>query len=291
MRAYSYDLRQRILRAVDQGKPRAEIIKTFAVSRSTIKRYLKLRRETGDVKPKAIPGRPSKKGTALHAGLLSQLEAHPDAILTEHCQMWKATHDTEVSSATMSHAITRLGWTRPRKRRFERVSRMRPIAPPGGSKPKNWMRANSYSLMSVARTLPSLACMLDRYRESASMALFHGTGEQIFPFWQRSHFKGWVKPLSWKARRILPFLRSTSNSFWLRVYTSDRLSFWTICTHIPEKRCDRPSKHEGADCCFCPPTHQISRQLRRLFPSSKPCYAGWEHARQKLCKRQSAKLF
>jgi transposase len=79
MQAFSYDLRQRILRAVDRRMPRAEMIQTFAVSRSTIKRYLKLRRETGDVKPKVIPGRPSKKGAALHAGLLPQLEAYPDA--------------------------------------------------------------------------------------------------------------------------------------------------------------------------------------------------------------------
>src|SRR5258707_9911469 len=108
MRAFSYDLRQRILRAVDQGMPRAEIIETFAVSRSTIKRYLKLRRETGDVKPKAIPGRPSKKEAALHARLLPQLEAHPDATLVEHCQLWKATHSIQVSSATMSRAMKHL---------------------------------------------------------------------------------------------------------------------------------------------------------------------------------------
>ncbi|WP_040445754.1 helix-turn-helix domain-containing protein [Ktedonobacter racemifer] len=108
MQTYSHDLRQRILRAVDQGKPRAEIIQTFAVSRSTIKRYLKLRRETGDVKPKVIPGRPSKKGAALHAGLLLQLEAHPDATLVEHCQFWETTHGMQVSSATMSRAIRRL---------------------------------------------------------------------------------------------------------------------------------------------------------------------------------------
>ena len=86
MQAYSYDLRQRILRAVDQGMPRAEIVKTFAVSRSTIKRYLQLRCQTGDIKPRAIPGRPSKKGAALQARLLPQLEAHPDATLVEHCQ-------------------------------------------------------------------------------------------------------------------------------------------------------------------------------------------------------------
>lgn len=90
MQAYSQDLRQRILHAVDQGKPRAEIIKTFAVSRSTIKRYLKLRRKTGDVKPNAIPGRPAKKGLVLLTRLLPQLDTYPDATLEEHCQMWEA---------------------------------------------------------------------------------------------------------------------------------------------------------------------------------------------------------
>ena len=115
MRAYSYDLRRRILHAVDQGKPRAEIIRTFEVSRATIKRYLKLRRETCDVKPKAIPGRPAKKGAALRAGLLSQLDISPDATLAEHCRIFETTQGIQVSSATMSRAIQRLGWTRKKK--------------------------------------------------------------------------------------------------------------------------------------------------------------------------------
>jgi transposase len=115
MRAYSYDLRQRILHAVDQGKPRAEIIKTFDISRATIKRYLKLRRETGDVTPRAIPGRPAKKGAALLAGLPSQLDVYPDATLAEHCQIWESTQGIRVSSATMNRAIQRLNWTRKKK--------------------------------------------------------------------------------------------------------------------------------------------------------------------------------
>ena len=115
MRAYSHDLRQRILRAIDQGMSRAEIIKTFAVSRSTIKRYLQLRRGTGDVKPKVIPGRPSKKGAALDAGLLPQLEAHSDATLVEQCKLWDTTYGIPVSSATMSRAIKRLNWSRKKK--------------------------------------------------------------------------------------------------------------------------------------------------------------------------------
>lgn len=72
------------------------------MSRSAIKRYLRLRHETGDVKPEAIPGHLSKKGTELQAGLLSQLETHSDATLVEHCQFWEATHDIPVSSATMA---------------------------------------------------------------------------------------------------------------------------------------------------------------------------------------------
>jgi transposase len=115
MQAYSQDLRQRILYAVDQGTPRTEITKIFAVSRSTIKRYLKLRRETGDIKPKVIPGRPAKKGAALLVGLQPQLNAHPDATLAEHCQLWEATQGIRVSSATMSRAIQRLNWTRKKK--------------------------------------------------------------------------------------------------------------------------------------------------------------------------------
>src|SRR5258708_34077111 len=81
MKAYSYDPRLRVLRAVYQGRPRAEVVGTLAISLATLKRYLKRQRETGDVRGKPIPGRPAKKGAALQAGLLSQLDTHPDAHL------------------------------------------------------------------------------------------------------------------------------------------------------------------------------------------------------------------
>jgi transposase len=70
MKAYSQDLRQRVVRAVDEGCTRAEIAQLFGVSLATIKRYLKQRREkSGHLIPKAIPGRPAKKGGALQVGL------------------------------------------------------------------------------------------------------------------------------------------------------------------------------------------------------------------------------
>ncbi len=112
MRAYSQDLRQQVLRAVDDGKSRAEIMDLFHVSRATIKRYLKQRRETGTVLPRPIPGRPSKKGVALQMGMQEVLEAHPDASQQDYCQWWEAEHGMQVSRASMSRAIHALGWMR-----------------------------------------------------------------------------------------------------------------------------------------------------------------------------------
>src|SRR5260221_9490503 len=89
MKAYSQDLRQRIVRAVEQGTPRSDVASLFSVSPSTIKRYLRQKREKGDIQPKRIPGRPPIKRAALQATLRAQLEAYPDATLQEHCEMWK----------------------------------------------------------------------------------------------------------------------------------------------------------------------------------------------------------
>src|SRR5436190_7996357 len=113
MRAYSEDLRVRVLAAVDGGLPRAEAARRFGVSLPTIKRYLKLRRETGGLAPRPRPGQPSRQAAALRAGLLPQLEAHPDATLAEHCARWEAATGERVSPATVSRVIARqFGWTR-----------------------------------------------------------------------------------------------------------------------------------------------------------------------------------
>src|SRR5215211_6008692 len=84
MKPYSKDLRLRVLSAVDAGTPREEVAKTFSVSMPTIKRWLKRRRETGDVKPEPIPGRPPRKGAMLEEWLPKHLEANDDLTLEEH---------------------------------------------------------------------------------------------------------------------------------------------------------------------------------------------------------------
>lgn len=108
MKPYSKDLRIRVLAAVDGGTPREEVVKTFSVSVSSIKRWLKRRRQTGDVAPKPIPGRTSIKGAALEEWLPEHLEGNPDLTLEEHCEAFEEETETKVSGATMSRAIARV---------------------------------------------------------------------------------------------------------------------------------------------------------------------------------------
>ncbi len=112
MKAYSQDLRQRILQTVDEGKTQAEAACLLKVSETTVKRYVRQRREKGHVRPKPIPGRPPRKRAPLEAQLQPQLEKQPDATLQEHCAMWEAKAGIKVSISTMSRALEHLKWTR-----------------------------------------------------------------------------------------------------------------------------------------------------------------------------------
>ncbi len=108
MKPYSKDLRLRVLAAVDSGTPREEVAKIFSVSIPSIKRWLKRRRQTGDVAPRPIPGRSPIKGAALKEWLPGHLKEYPDLTLEEHCKAFEEETTTKVSDATMSRAIAGL---------------------------------------------------------------------------------------------------------------------------------------------------------------------------------------
>jgi transposase len=117
MKAYSEDLRSRVVAAVDGGMPRSEAARVFGVSRATVKRYLALRRETGRLAPRPRRGPPPSKAFALREALPPRLEAAPDATLAEHCAWYEETAGVRVSGATMSRVIARhLRWTRKKSR-------------------------------------------------------------------------------------------------------------------------------------------------------------------------------
>jgi transposase len=115
MRAYSLDMRQHIVQAIDRGIPNHDIARVFGVSLATVKRYAKLRRVTGDLAPRPSPGRRRQLAASHEQALLAQLQESPDATLKQHCAMLKRDHGVSVSVTVVSRAIARLGWTRKKK--------------------------------------------------------------------------------------------------------------------------------------------------------------------------------
>jgi transposase len=116
MKAYSRDLRERILAAVDAGEAHHRVAARFHVSRATVTRLVRLRRATGDLAPRPRLGQPARRGAALDAGLRPQWPPHPDATLAEHCAAWEQATGQAVSPSTIRRALVRLGWTRKKRR-------------------------------------------------------------------------------------------------------------------------------------------------------------------------------
>ncbi len=107
MKAYSVDLRTRIVEAVSQGMSKAEAARVFRVGLSSVKRYVRQQQQTGRLHPKPIPGRRRSSGPAAEAALHAQVARRPDASLEEHCATWAAEQGRRVSVSTMARALRR----------------------------------------------------------------------------------------------------------------------------------------------------------------------------------------
>lgn len=124
MKAYSFDLRQKILRACDQrfGSQRAVAV-LFGVSQSFVEKLLRRRRDTGDIAPRPHAGGRQASCDAAALALVRRLvQEQPDVTLAELCEQLWAQRGLPVSVPTMSRIATQLGWPR-KKSRFMPASR------------------------------------------------------------------------------------------------------------------------------------------------------------------------
>jgi transposase len=112
MRAYSLDLRQRIIAALEAGQTVAEVALRFAVSSRTVRRYRQQWRAEGSVIARTSPGRPPLIPPDQHEALSVLVLATPDATLTDYCQQWAAETGVCVSAATMCRTLLHLELTR-----------------------------------------------------------------------------------------------------------------------------------------------------------------------------------
>ncbi len=109
--AYSLDLRQRVIAASNQSMSIRQAATVFLVSTATIERWRRRARETGDLRPQPIPGRPRLIGDADLPRFDAQLIAYPDVTLAEHCRRWQEQTGVQLSVSAMFQAINRRQWT------------------------------------------------------------------------------------------------------------------------------------------------------------------------------------
>jgi transposase len=118
MKPYPFELRLKVLAALDRGITRKEVARTFGVATATLDRYLSLRKQAGgEIGPPRPTGRtPSISTTEERRALWRQLEENDDASLGRHCELWESNQGDRVSVPTMWRAVRKLGWTKKRGR-------------------------------------------------------------------------------------------------------------------------------------------------------------------------------
>lgn len=117
MKAYSLDLRKRIVAASEEGSDsQPQIAERFQVSASMVHRLLKRYRESGSCEPRAHGGGASAKLNGAQMLQVAQMiEADNDATLDELCEQVMQKLEVKVSRATMGRITQRLNLTRKKR--------------------------------------------------------------------------------------------------------------------------------------------------------------------------------
>jgi transposase len=121
-KAYSQDLRERVLASADEGTAVGQIAKLLRVSISYVSKVLSRRRDTGETAARPQRCHVTPKLADLHPVIRDQIAARPDATLAELRAWLLETHQVSASAGLMWNTTARLGLTL-KKSRCERRSR------------------------------------------------------------------------------------------------------------------------------------------------------------------------
>ena len=116
MKAYSVDLREKIVAAVRRGMSKAQAARTFEVGATSVKRYVKLAEEGKPLRPGKAPG---KKGKLDGSGidlLEEDLRVRPAVTYEKRADLLYELLGIKVSKSTICRVIKRLGYTRKKDR-------------------------------------------------------------------------------------------------------------------------------------------------------------------------------
>ncbi len=110
-KAYSQDLRERVLAAADDGLRVGQIAVRLRVSVSYVSKVLGRRRRTGQTTARPQRGHRSAKLAALHGPIQVQLKACPDASLAEFQAWLLKIHQVSASTGLLCKTLALLGQT------------------------------------------------------------------------------------------------------------------------------------------------------------------------------------
>lgn len=107
MKAYSMDLRERVLADCDDGMATAEVADAHRVSAAWVRRLKQRRRETGEVAPRVARPGPPQVLAGESDRLREVVRANPDRTAAEYRQLL----GTPAATVTVWRALRRLGLT------------------------------------------------------------------------------------------------------------------------------------------------------------------------------------
>jgi transposase len=112
MKAYSEDLRRKVVEALARGTNKSQAAHLFGVSLSSVKRYAKMAREGRPLAPRKAPGKRPKIDEHGRRLLQADLKERPAATLPERCKFLERVLGLKVSESTICRLLKRLGWSR-----------------------------------------------------------------------------------------------------------------------------------------------------------------------------------
>jgi transposase len=112
MKAYSLDLREKIVESVKKGISKSQTAQRFGVDRATVKRYCKRLDECGTLAPSKRSGRRPKLDERAIKLLEKDLKEKPWATHSQRREFLFAICGVRVSEATVCRALKRLSHSR-----------------------------------------------------------------------------------------------------------------------------------------------------------------------------------
>jgi transposase len=111
MKAYSEDLRRKVVEGVHRGTGKSEAARSFGVSLSSVKRYVAKADQGGSLSPRKYPGPRSELDERARRLLEVEVEERPALSLRERGRFLERVAGVRVSESTLSRILRRMGFS------------------------------------------------------------------------------------------------------------------------------------------------------------------------------------